>query len=124
MIAAGAGEYVADMNGLAQSSIELQHFASYLFLRRSGKFGCFVHYEFECFSCHEESMFRSAIAKPHFMSPFLEGHKIPAAKRLSALLDCFSVAGFRFLFKLRNKYASGAVLRGRRQLTEAFHRLF
>ena len=95
-----------------------------LFLSRSGKFGRFVHCEFECFGCHEESMFRTAIAKPHFLSPFLEGHKIPAAKRLSALLDCFSVAVFRFLLKLRNKHASGAVLRCRRQLTEAFHRLF
>ena len=68
---AHTGEHVADMKGLAQSSIKLlnsnfesvacllnrvyalQHFASYLFLSRSGKFGRFVHCKFEGLGSHD-----------------------------------------------------------------------
>ena len=64
-------------------------------------------------------MARLVIAKPHFMPPFFEGHKVAAAKRLSAFLDCFSVAKLRFLFELRNERASGCVLRDRRPIYPA-----
>jgi len=65
MIAAGTGEYVADMNGLAQSSIELansnfesgacllnrvyalQHLACDFFLRLLGKLRRLIHCKFE-----------------------------------------------------------------------------
>jgi len=58
------------------------------------------------------------------MSPLFERCKVSTFNVGSSFGDRIAVAGFRLFVKLQDHRASGTVLQGRRQLTQAMNGLF